>query len=77
VQTVISQENKFFPLAKEIKPYSVVKIVGKVQPRPAHLENPKLETGKVEVSIDEIYLLSLAKHCLLMLRPMVMKLMKL
>jgi len=61
VQTVISQENKFFPLAKEIKPYSVVKIVGKVQPRPAHLENPKLETGKVEVSIDEIYLLSLAK----------------
>jgi len=61
VQTVISQENNFFSLAKEIKPYSVVKIIGKVQPRPAHLENPKLKTGKVEVVIDELYLLSLAQ----------------
>jgi len=61
VQTVISQENKFFSLAKEIKPYSVVKIIGKVQPRPAHLENPKLETGKVEVLIEEIHLLSSSK----------------
>ena len=61
VQTVISQENKFFSLAKEIKPYSVVKIIGKVQPRPAHLENPKLKTGKIEIVIDEIYILSSAK----------------
>jgi len=61
VQTVISKDNKFFPLAKEIKPYYVVKIIGQVQERPPHLENPKLETGKVEVLINEIYILSQAK----------------
>jgi len=61
VQCVINQDNKFFPLAKEIKPYSVVKIIGQIQPRPAHLINPKIETGKVEVLIEEIYLLSQAK----------------
>ncbi|GIW67462.1 MAG: hypothetical protein KatS3mg096_330 [Candidatus Parcubacteria bacterium] len=61
LQCMISQENKFFPLAKEIKPYSVVKIIGQVQPRPAHLVNPKIETGKIEVSIEELSILSSAK----------------
>lgn len=61
VQTVISKENKFFSLAKEIKPYSVVKIVGQVQERSPYLVNPKLATGKVEVLIEELYLLSPAK----------------
>jgi len=61
VQCVINQDNKFFSLAKEIKPYSVVKIVGQVEPRPVHLINPKIETGKIEVIIEEIYLLSQAK----------------
>jgi aspartyl-tRNA synthetase len=61
VQTVISKDNKFFSLAKEIKPYSVIRILGYVRQRPVHLENPKLETGKVEVAIEEINILSLAK----------------
>lgn len=61
VQCVVSQDNKFFDLAKEIKPYFVLKVVGLVQPRPAHLENPHLETGKVEIAVKELEILSQAK----------------
>ncbi len=61
VQCVIDQSNNFFSLAKNLKPASVVKIIGYVQPRPAHLENPDLETGKVEVMIEKLELLALAK----------------
>jgi aspartyl-tRNA synthetase len=58
VQCVINKGNNFFSLAKEIKPSSVVKIIGIVQTRPSHLENPKIPTGKVEVLIEELNLLS-------------------
>lgn len=61
VQAVISQDNKFFPLIKEIKSGSVVRVKGKVELRPPHLENPHLETGKIEIHIKEIQILSSAQ----------------
>ncbi len=61
VQCVVDQNNNFFSLVKNLKPASVLKIIGKVQPRPAHLENPRLETGKIEVAIEEIEPLASAK----------------
>jgi len=41
---------------------SVVEVVGKVSSRPAKLINPKLRTGRVEVRVTAIKVLSLAKE---------------
>ncbi|MBI3443423.1 aspartate--tRNA(Asn) ligase [Candidatus Woesebacteria bacterium] len=41
---------------------SAVEIVGKVAKRPEKLVNPKLETGTVEVQIEELKILSLAEE---------------
>ncbi len=61
VQCVLTQENKFFNLAKKIKPYDVLKVKGEVKARPSHLENPNLETGKVEIEVEELEILSQAQ----------------
>jgi len=61
VQCVISNDNKFFYLSKDLKPYYVLRVKGKVNLRPAHLENKNLETGKVEVAVEELEILSQAK----------------
>ncbi|MCS7200767.1 MAG: aspartate--tRNA ligase [Patescibacteria group bacterium] len=61
VQCVISQENNYFGSVKEIKNQSVVMVKGQVQQRPPHLANPHLPTGKVEVVINEIQILSQPK----------------
>ncbi len=61
LQCVINNQNKFFSVAKELKPYFVVKVSGLIQPRPPHLENPKIETGKVELNIETIEILSKAE----------------
>src|SRR3989344_3392525 len=41
---------------------SVVKIEGKVAKRPQNLINPKLETGEVEVQIENLEVISLASE---------------
>ena len=41
---------------------SVVEIIGEVKKRPENLINPKLETGKVEVSVKELKVISPAKE---------------
>jgi len=48
-------------IAKEIRPEWVIEAVGKVSNRPLRMVNPKIETGKIEVSIESLKILSKAK----------------
>jgi aspartyl-tRNA synthetase len=45
-----------------VTPESVVEIIGKVADRPEKLINPKLETGKVELQIEKLNVVGLAKE---------------
>ena len=48
-------------IAKEIRPEWVIEVIGKVSNRPPRMMNPKIETGKIEVSIEDLKVLSKAK----------------
>ena len=61
-QCVIENKNKFFPLLERTRPESVVKISGKVVRRASGTENLNLKTGKIEVSIEDVEMLSEAKE---------------
>jgi aspartyl-tRNA synthetase len=61
-QCVIENDNKFFPILEKAKPESVLKINGKVVKRALGTENLDLKTGKVEVSIQSIEVLSHSKE---------------
>ena len=61
-QCVIENNNKFFPILEKIKPESVLKISGKVVKRSSGTENPDLKTGKIEISIQSLEVLSEAKE---------------
>jgi aspartyl-tRNA synthetase len=61
-QCVIENNNKFFPLLEKSKPESVLKITGKVVKRAIGNVNLDLKTGKIEVSIDSVEILSSAKE---------------
>ena len=57
-QCVIENNNKFFPILEKIKPESVLKIRGKVIKRAEGTENRDLKTGKIEVSIQSLEVIS-------------------
>tara|TARA_B100000989_G_scaffold297005_1_gene281574 strand:+ start:11700 stop:13487 length:1788 start_codon:yes stop_codon:yes gene_type:complete len=61
-QCVIENKNNFFPLLEKTKPESVLKISGKVVKRDSGTENLDLKTGKIEISIESVELLSNAKE---------------
>ena len=61
-QCVIENKNKYFPILEKVKPESVLKINGKVVKRATGTENKDLKTGKIEVSIQTIEILSNAKE---------------
>jgi aspartyl-tRNA synthetase len=50
-----------YRLAKELKPEWVIEVVGEVKKRPKGMENPKIETGEVEVLAEKIKIFSKAK----------------
>ena len=60
-QCVIENKNKFFPILEKIKPESVITATGKVISREKGTENLDLKTGKIEISIQSILVLSNAK----------------
>ena len=60
-QCVIENNNNFFSVLEKIKPESVIKIVGKVVKRSDGTENLDLKTGKIEVLIESLEVLSNAK----------------
>ncbi len=61
-QCVIENKNKFFSLLEKLKPESVITIKGKVSKREKGTENPDLLTGKIEIYIESIEILSEAKE---------------
>ena len=60
-QCVIENNSKFFSLLERAKPESVIKIGGVVVKRAEGSENLDLKTGKIEVSIKSVKVLSNAK----------------
>ncbi len=60
-QCVIENNNKFFKTLEQVRPESVINISGKVIKRAKGTENFELSTGKIEVSIQTIKVLSEAK----------------
>ena len=61
-QCVIENKNKFFPILEKSKPETVLKIRGKVVKRSKGTENLDLKTGKIEISIEKVEILSEAKE---------------
>ena len=61
-QCVIENNNRFFNILEKIKPESVLKVIGKVVKRGKETENSELKTGKIEVSIKSVEILSNAKE---------------
>ncbi len=61
-QCVIENNNKFFSILEKIKPESVLKVSGKVIKREKGTENLELKTGKIEVAIESLEVLSEAKE---------------
>ena len=60
-QCVVENKNKYFPILEKSKPESVIKISGKVVKRASGTENLDLKTGKIEISIEAVVVLSEAK----------------
>ena len=61
-QCVIENNNNFFPILEKSKPESVLKISGQVVKRSSGTENLDLKTGKIEISIEQVEILSDAKE---------------
>jgi len=61
-QCVIENNNKFFSILEKIKPESVLTITGTVVKREEGTENLELSTGKIEVNIKNLKIISLAKE---------------
>ena len=61
-QCVIENKNKCFNLIENLKPESVIQVIGNVVKREIGTENKDLKTGNIEVSIEDIIVLSQAKE---------------
>ena len=61
-QCVIENNNKFFPVLENSKPETVLKISGKVVKRSDEAINLDLKTGKIELLIQSVEVLSEAKE---------------
>ncbi len=60
-QCVIENNSKYFPILEKIRPESVLKIQGKVVKRAVGTENLDLNTGKIELSIKSVEVISQSK----------------
>ena len=60
-QCVIENNNKNFKILENLRSESVIKVYGKVAKRELGTENKDLKTGKIEIQIDDIEILSEAK----------------
>ena len=61
-QCVIENKSDFFPVLEKTKPETVLKINGQVIKRSIGTENLELKTGKIEVKIKSVEILSNAKE---------------
>ncbi len=61
LQLVVGPKSKSYKTAKKIRPEWVIEVEGKISKRPPKMTNPDLETGKIEMAVDEIEVLSEAE----------------
>ena len=61
-QCVIENNNKYFSLIENLRPESVLTIAGRVLKREKGTENKDLKTGKIEIGITTVNVLSEAKE---------------
>ena len=61
-QCVIENKNKFFPILENAKPETVLKITGEVSKRAEGTDNKELITGKIEIKVNSVEILSQAKE---------------
>ena len=61
-QCVLENKSEYFKLLEKLKPESVITISGKVVKRQEGTENNELETGKIEIDIKSVKVLSEAKE---------------
>ena len=61
-QCVIENNNNHFSILEKTRPESVLKITGKVVKRSEGTENIELKTGKIEVAIESVEVISTAKE---------------
>ncbi|GIW66042.1 MAG: hypothetical protein KatS3mg094_561 [Candidatus Parcubacteria bacterium] len=61
IQCVVLKNSPALEIAKEIKEEDIIEITGEVKQREEKLFNPKILTGKIELLVDEIKILSKAK----------------
>ncbi len=61
-QCVIENNSPFFSVLEKLKPESVINIKGKVVKREKGTENLELSTGKIEVNIENLKILSESKE---------------
>ena len=61
-QCVIENDNSYFKILENSKPESVLRVVGKVLKRTSDTENKDLRTGKIEIRIKFLEILSSAKE---------------
>ncbi|MDA9624345.1 aspartate--tRNA ligase [Pelagibacteraceae bacterium] len=57
-QCVIENNNKYFSTLEKLRPESVLSVTGKVVKREKETENLDLQTGKIEINIESINILS-------------------
>ena len=58
-QLVFTPQNKgLYKIAETLRPEWVLRVKGEVSQRPKGMENPELETGKVEVKVEELEVLN-------------------
>jgi len=55
------QEKETYQIAQKLRPEWVIEVIGKVTQRPKGMENPRMETGKVEIKAKELQVDSPAK----------------
>ena len=61
-QCVIENDSKFFKLLENLKPESVLSVSGNVVEREKGTENKDLKTGKIEINIEHVDVISEAKE---------------
>lgn len=61
LQCVITPQTKNYEEAKKLRPEFVVSLEGGIKERPEKLANPKIETGKIEMEVENIEILNEAK----------------
>ena len=61
VQLVFTPKCKMYELAEKLRPEWVIEVKGKVQKRPKGMENPKIETGNIEIKSESLKIFSEAK----------------